>query len=262
MSKKQDKTNSLKPIYFDYNDKEITLLFEGLKPLNFYCPKVTKEEEQTNEKFIAFQQMLNLVKFNEWEKVFQAVRPSVNFNELIKDDFEDVLFQIRNGRVYVDDKFRVNNTLSNKLVGLISDYNRGSKDNSVLNEIKKTAAILNSSLKSINSDVFDSIYDFISSNKVMVTEKGEMVSLFIKLDKDMKHGKHQFKVGEEYSMPANFAKEYPIEVSPNCSKPTNGDQYYRVSVKPEDVVVVSSNFLVVSKLKVSAYKMADPDWED
>ena len=258
MSKKSVK---LEPIFIESSNEKIHILFEGLKPIEIYCPNIPKEKQESDEKYIAFMQIKLLVDNRDWDSLFETLRPNNDLKKVLKDDFGDHKdLVIKNGRIYYKG-FRVTNSLSYEIIESLSEFNR-SKDKSKLSKIKKNVNLLVNMLKSPYSETLSKLHDFVRNNNVIVNDKGEMISLYVTVDADSKHGTHKLKKGEEHKVPVVFSHDHPIVVKASPSKPLEGGKVFRVTVNPKDVVIVSSRTLTVSSLKISSQKVVDPDWED
>lgn len=258
MSKKEVMVS---PIFIESNHEKIHILFEGLKPIEINCPNVPKEKQDTDENFIAFKQIKTLVDNQDWNALFETLRPNNDLKKVLKDDFGDHKdLVIKNGRIYFKG-FRVNNSLTQEIVKSLSEFNR-SKDQSKLSKIKRNVNLLVNMLKSNYSEVLANLHSFIENNHVIVNDKGELISMFVTVDSDSKHGIHKLKKGQDFSLPVVFAHDHPVVLNTKPSKPVDGGKVYRVTINPKDIVSVSSRTLTVSSLKLSSQKLVDPDWED
>lgn len=261
MSKKTT-TETIKPIVCSVKDGFIQILFEGMKPLSFTRPKVSKEAEKDNPEVHAFDEMLQLVQDEDWTAVLESLRPNTDITDLVKDDFSVEGLTIEKGRVkYMG--FVLKNSLSTKIISMVSDANRKKDQLSSLQELKTLVVLLGKIVQNSDNRVVNQLFDFIDGNDVMIDKKGKMQTLYVVVDKDGKSGKHDLSKGD-WEMPRNMvdsSNALVVSTSVSRSKPKEGSRVMRVVVNPADVVSVAGDGLVVCKLSTKE-SVVDDNWDD
>lgn len=261
MAKTKEKEVKVEPVAITVREDFIQILFEGMKPLEFHRPKVSKEAEKDNPKVQAFDEMLKLVNDGEWQSVLDALRPSNNLGDIISDDEVVEGLVVEKGRIKYQG-YTLNNSLTKEIIGMLADANRKRDKASDLSGIKPLIALLGRTIQNSDNRVVDELYDFVKRNDVMVDKKGMLQTVYVSVDKDGKNGNHKLK--KEWDMPRNMVNSstaLSVYSQGRISKPSGESKVMRVVVDPANVVEVSNSSLVVCALKVKD-QVQDDSWED
>lgn len=262
MAKSKTKTPAtVKPVACTVQEGSIQILFEGMKPLTFNRPKVSKEAEKDNPQVQAFDEILALVQKEDWKSVLESLRPNNDIGSIIKDDDAIEGLKIEKGRITYKG-FTFKNSLTDVIIGKVADANRRQDKVSDLQELKPLVALLGRIVRNSDNRVVQSLYDYIDSNNVMVDEHGMLQTMYVSVDNDNKHKNHNLE-GKNWDMPRNMVTSknaLTVFSGSQMRKPSKNRKVVRVTVDPADVVDVGLE-LTVCSLKVNE-SVQDDSWED